>query len=204
MMLYPQEILTAKIRLSQKYQIPIYPGGTFLEIALWEQKFDTCLENLKQLGFEWLEISDGTLTISPSERQNLIAKAIQAGFQVITEVGKKDTANQPHIAAIARLVLDDLAAGAKKVIIEARESGTGIGIYDQEGGIITEKVEVLREALPIDKIIWEAPLKKQQVELIKLFGPNVNLGNLAPTEVMALEALRRGLRNDTWKPLLKS
>lgn len=202
LILYPPEILTAKIKIAQQYQIPIYPGGTFLEIAFWEERLTLCLDKLLELGFEWLEISDGTLNISPRQRLTLIKTALQAGFRIITEVGKKDAARQLHVAEMAQMVIGDLEAGAEKVIIEARESGVGIGIFDAEGKLIPEKMALLQEVLPLEKVIWEAPLKTQQFELIKLFGPNVNIGNIAPSEVMALEALRQGLRSDTWKMCL--
>ncbi|HYH03746.1 MAG TPA: phosphosulfolactate synthase [Bacillota bacterium] len=202
LILYPPETISAKIKVVQHFGIPLYPGGTFLEIAFWEHQFEKCLEQLQELGFEWLEISDGTLNINSQQRLAMIKTALEAGFKVITEVGKKDTANQLHVAEMAQSVLVDLEAGVEKVIIEARESGMGIGIYDREGEMIPEKIALLREVLPLERILWEAPLKKQQVELIKLFGPNVNIGNIAPSEVMALEALRQGLRSDTWKTCL--
>jgi phosphosulfolactate synthase len=109
---------------------------------------------------------------------------------------------QPEPAAIAATVHEDLMAGASFVIIEARESGAGIGIYDPHGAIIPEKFETLQKSIPPDRIIWEAPQKNQQAELINIFGSNVNLGNLSVTEIMALEALRQGLRSDTWKGCL--
>jgi phosphosulfolactate synthase len=203
-LLYPQPILKAKIRLAQKYDVALYPGGTFLELAYWQNKTAVLYPWLRDLGFEWLEISDGTLSISAKERLDLIEQAREAGFKVITEVGKKDPTTQPLPDEIARLVHTDLTNGAAFVIIEARESGAGIGIYNQQGQIQAEIMEFLRKTLPLHNIIWEAPLKHQQAELITLFGPNVNLGNIPPGEALALEALRLGLRSDTWKQCLSN
>jgi phosphosulfolactate synthase len=195
--LYPERILTKKIHLARDYAVNLYPGGTLWELAYWRGATSTLYSRLRDLGFEWLEISDGTLPLSPIARLHSIEEASQAGFQVITEVGKKDPTHQPSAIEIARLAWADLKAGAVWVIIEARESGAGIGIYDQNGQIRPEQMEILRD-LPPDRVIWEAPQKHQQAALINLFGPNVNLGNLPSTEALALEALRRGLRNDTW------
>jgi phosphosulfolactate synthase len=195
--LYPERILTKKIHLARDYAVNLYPGGTLWELAYWRGATSTLYSRLRDLGFEWLEISDGTLPLSPIARLHSIEEASQAGFQVITEVGKKDPTHQPSAIEIARLAWADLKAGAVWVIIEARESGAGIGIYNQNGQIRPEQMEILRD-LPPDRVIWEAPQKHQQAALINLFGPNVNLGNLPSTEALALEALRRGLRNDTW------
>jgi phosphosulfolactate synthase len=137
-------------------------------------------------------------TINPAQRRQRIAQARQAGFQVITEVGKKAVTNQLTPDETVRQALTDLDNGAAWVIIEGRESGSGIGIYDQQGQIQTETLDYLQAKLPLNRIIWEAPLKHQQAELITTFGPNVNLGNIPPAEAMALEALRLGLRSDTW------
>jgi phosphosulfolactate synthase len=200
--LYPQELLKQKLALAKEYQVVLYPGGTFLEIAYWQRRIKPVFAGLAQLGFQWVEISDGTLRITPSARRCLIQAALDAGFQVITEVGKKDALEQPGMDEIAKNVNEDLMEGADRVIVEARESGTGIGIYDRTGAILHDKLETLRCSLPLDRIIWEAPQKNQQAELINIFGPNVNLGNIPVTEILALEALRRGLRSDTWKRCL--
>lgn len=199
-LLYNHETLAAKIRLAKRYNVHLYPGGTFDEIAYWQQQTDNLYPRLQDLGFEWLEISDGTLTVSDYERTKRIAKARQAGFQVITEVGKKDVCNQLSVTQIAEQAQRDFENGAAWVIIEGRESGAGIGIYDQKGQIQTEMLEFLQNTLSLNNIIWEAPLKHQQAELITIFGSNVNLGNVPPGEAMALEALRQGLRSDTWQP----
>jgi phosphosulfolactate synthase len=197
--LYPQEILSSKILLAKAYDVYVYPGGTFFEIAFWQRKSQAYFDKLLELGFEWVEISDGSLEISLTDRKKTISEAISAGLKVITEVGKKDPKNGPDEAEMAKMACADLEAGARWVIIEARESGLGIGIYDNKGGVIGEKLDKLSSGLPLKEIIWEAPLKSQHACLINDFGPNVNLGNIPPAEAMALEALRLGYRSDTWK-----
>ncbi|HBE80438.1 MAG TPA: phosphosulfolactate synthase [Firmicutes bacterium] len=197
--LYPGEILTRKIQLAATYGIPIYPGGTFFEIALWQDQSQAYFDKLMDLGFKWVEVSDGSLEIPVSQRANAIKRALCSGLRVITEVGKKDNVQQPDEEILIQTAYSDLEAGAVWVIIEARESGQGIGIYDGKGQVIPEKLEKLSSRLPLERVIWEAPLKSQQAKLINEFGPNVNLGNIPPAEAMALEALRLGYRSDTWK-----
>lgn len=197
--LYPKTVLMEKIELANDFDVAMYPGGTFFEIALWQEKSELYFKSLVDLGFEWVEISDGSLTISPAKRSMAIQNAREAGLKVITEVGKKDAENQPSGDGLAETARRDLEEGAKWVIIEGRESGKGIGIYDTRGEVIVDKFNNLFRQLDLEKIIWEAPLKAQQALLINEFGPNVNLGNIPPQEIMALEALRRGYRSDTWK-----
>jgi phosphosulfolactate synthase len=197
--LYRQEVLIKKISLAKEYYVYVYPGGTFFEIAFWQGKSQAYFDKMLELGFEWVEISDGSLEITGPDRKKAIRAAIVAGLKVITEVGKKDPKNELDEVAMVTTAGADLEAGATWVIIEARESGRGIGIYDSQGGIISDKLTKLSQGLPLAKIIWEAPLKSQQASLINGFGPNVNLGNIPPAEAMALEALRLGYRSDTWK-----
>jgi len=200
--LYPPSILKQKINLAADFGIPVYPGGTFLEIAFWEKVVDRVFDQLSALDIHWVEISDGTINFSPKERRQLITNALHHNFKVITEVGKKDPEHQPDPQRLIQTAKEDLECGAEWVIIEARESGTNIGVYDSLGAVISEKLDMICSVLPLDKIIWEAPLKNQQAFLINRFGPGVNLGNIPTTEVIALEALRRGLRSDTWKKIL--
>lgn len=200
--IYPPQVLAQKIGLGKKHGVAVYPGGTFFEIALWENQTAAYFRKLVELGFEWVEISEGSLDIDASNRISAIRTALDSGLNVITEAGKKDPHQQPEVTEMIETAESDLREGAAWVIIEGRESGTGIGIFDNEGRIIKEKLSVLSNSLPLERIIWEAPHKNQQARLINDFGPNVNFGNVNPQEVMALEALRLGYRNDTWKSVI--
>jgi phosphosulfolactate synthase len=145
-----------------------------------------------------IEVSDGTVEISPAQRQRAIQLALDAGFQVITEVGKKEGCLPLDPAEALEQIHADLEAGALKVIVEGRESGTGVGIYNTAGKVKADDLEQLVAGLQDPLVLmWEAPLKSQQEALILRFGPNVNLGNIPPGEALALEALRCGLRGDT-------
>ncbi|MFQ6076531.1 MAG: phosphosulfolactate synthase, partial [Candidatus Bathyarchaeia archaeon] len=136
-------------------------------------------------------------------RADVIRKVYEDGFRVIAEVGRKFKDLDLSADEFVRGVKRDIELGAWKVIIEAREAGRGVGIYDERGGIIKEKFErIVSGFLTVDEILFEAPVKSQQVELIRKFGPNVNLGNIQPTDVVSLEALRTGLRADTLRAVL--
>lgn len=120
------------------------------------------------------------------------------GFRVISEVGKKEAGQWLDPLEALEEIASDLEAGAVKVIVEGRESGRDTGLYDAEGRLRGDELELLTAGLPDPAVLmWEAPLKSQQEALITRFGPNVNLGNIPPEEILALEALRQGLRGDT-------
>ncbi|MCL6614053.1 MAG: phosphosulfolactate synthase [Firmicutes bacterium] len=201
--LYRGEVLVGKIALLREAGIAVMPGGTLAEIALLQDRFADYLARAAELGFDAVEISDGTIPLGRKRRDEAIASARARGFRVIGEVGKKHPAERLPFEVQAEEALADLAAGAEMVVIEARESGRGIGIYGPEGEIIPEALSFLAEQLPPARTIWEAPQKSQQEELILRFGPNVNLGNIPPAEVLALEAMRLGLRGDTLRSILR-
>ncbi len=196
--LYPPDILREKIALIRRYGVHVYPGGTFLEIAILQDRLPAFIDRVAELGFDGAEVSDGTVTISPAKRREAVRLARAAGLLVLTEVGRKDPEERLGALQIHRTIMEDLAAGAEQIIVEGRESGKGVGIYDTEGEIAEEELlKIMRAAGDIHRLIWEAPLKSQQQELIHRFGVNVSLGNVPPAEILALECLRRGLRADT-------
>ena len=193
-------LLKQKVEMINSWGIRVYPGGTFSEIAISQGKFASFLVKAKELGFSTLEISDGTIHLPSRERSRAIQTAHKMGFLVLAEIGKKNAggAFQPELMAEqARRDLDD---GAYKVILEGRESGKNVTIFTEQGHIKKEKLTKLLMQIPDqNKLIWEAPLKAQQIEFITMFGSDVNLGNIQGTDVIALESLRRGLRSDTFR-----
>jgi phosphosulfolactate synthase len=196
--LHDRELIKEKAEMYLSYDVTPYPGGTLFELAYLKNKFDEFLNESDKLGFKAIEISDGSTEISIENRKKVISQAKEQGFIVISEVGKKDPAEDREMNIDYRvdMINFDIDAGADKVLIEAREGGKNIGIYDGAGNIKEDELEALTKA-DMNKIIWEAPLKNQQTYLILKFGANVNLGNIAPDEVTALETMRRGLRGDT-------
>lgn len=193
-----QDVIAAKTALYSRHGITTYPGGTLLEVALAAGKLTEFFTEAKALGFTGIEVSDGSTTVAPAVRAQVLSQAREAGFFVISEVGKKNPALDHALTAEDRMaqIQADLDHGAHYVLLEAREAGKNIGIYDEAGNIKKDMLAALT-ANGIDQLIFEAPLKAQQVALILQFGPQVNLGNIAHDEVTALETLRRGLRGDT-------
>jgi phosphosulfolactate synthase len=197
---YDRDVLKKKNEIITSAGVDVMPGGTFLEVSVWQNTVASYMKRAGQLGFTAIEVSDGTIQMSRTTRRDVIRRAGDMGFKVISEVGKKDPADAPPLEVIHELIREDLSNGAFKVIIEAREAGRGVGIFDQDGRTKAAEIDrILEGGSAVDNLIWEAPLKNQQQDLILRFGLNVNLGNIPPEEVLALEALRQGLRGDTLK-----
>ncbi len=195
----PADILRQMLDTLNQYNINTFPGGTLLEAAIVQKNCQSYMLRAKEIGFRSVEISDGTITLPIKRRRNAILCALDNGLIPITEVGKKDPAKQPGAEELADLILQDLYFGAEYVIVDARESGRAIGIFDQDGDL---KLELFQKILSLvgqktGKVIWEAPLKKQQAALIEQMGPNVNLGNVSPMDVLSLESLRLGLQYES-------
>jgi phosphosulfolactate synthase len=197
--IHERELIKYKVDTYLSNDIIPYPGGTLFELAYIKDKFEEFLVESDKLGFKAIEISDGTVDITPKERARIIREVKELGFMALTEVGKKDPKKDHHFTAQDRvnLVKLDLESGADKVIIEAREGGKDLGIFNSKGDVKEADVQVFVDSLDINKLIWEAPQKNQQTYLILKFGANVNLGNISPDEITALETMRRGLRGDT-------
>ena len=196
--LYAQELLEEKISMALSFNIDIYPGGTFFEIAVLQDSWEEFILMAKGIGFTAIEVSDGTVNIPKEIREKAISMASSLNLKVLSEIGQKDPRDQIPLAEMLMQIKKDIDCGANWVIVEGRESGQNAGVYDQDGCFIMHQMEEIISTVPDPgMLIWEAPLKQQQQELILRFGPNVNIGNIAPHEVLALEALRLGLRGDT-------
>jgi phosphosulfolactate synthase len=179
---------------------PVVIGGTFFEVVYAKDRLDDYKRWLTDLGLTHVEISDGTIDI-PRERKLELIEEFARDFTVLSEVGSKDSSVEYTAAQWTTWLRDELAAGAWKVITEAREGGTA-GIFDSSGGMRTELIgEIAMDVGPVN-VVFEAPTKAAQAWFIKRFGPSVNLGNIPPDEVIPLETLRLGLRGDTLKEVL--
>lgn len=188
--------LKEKLEIYRQHDIPVYFGGTLFEAFLIRNQFDDYLSVCAEFGISYMEVSDGSITIPHAEKCGYIEKIAQIGT-VLSEVGSKDAA---HIMAPYKwieLMRAELNAGATYVIAEAREAGN-VGIYRGSGEVREGLVQEILTQIPEEKIIWEAPQKAQQLYFIELIGCNVNLGNIAPSEVLPLESMRIGLRGDTF------
>lgn len=202
----PRDALARKLALINARDILTCPGGTLFEAAIVQQHCRDYMTRAAGLGFTAVEISDGTIALPGFRRQRTIECARDAGLTAITEVGKKDPRRQPPPEQLAAQARQDLAWGAEHVVVEGRESGRGVGVFDAEGEISMAAVETIARVMDdqVERLIWEAPLKAQQSALIQRFGQNVGLGNIDPRGVLALEALRAGLRFETLAPLAES
>ncbi|MES2701073.1 MAG: phosphosulfolactate synthase [Bacteroidota bacterium] len=188
--------LREKIEIYREHGIPVYFGGTLFEAFLVRNQFDDYLEAVREFGLEHVEVSDGSINIPHIEKCGYIEK-LAKHVTVFSEVGSKDAA---HIMAPYKwieLMKAELEAGSTYVIAEARESGN-VGIYRGSGEVREGLVQEILTQIPYEQIMWEAPQKAQQVYFLELLGANVNLGNIAPTEILPLEATRVGLRGDTF------
>ena len=175
-------------------------GGTFFEVVYARDKVDEYKAWLGQLGLTHVEISDGAIEI-PRERKLELIADFARDFTVLSEVGSKDSSVEFDADEWATWLREELDAGAWKVITEAREGGTA-GIFTSGGDMRTDVVVTVAEAVGVDDVVFEAPTKAAQAWFVKQFGPEVNLGNIPPEEVIPLETLRRGLRADTLKEVL--
>jgi phosphosulfolactate synthase len=179
---------------------PVVIGGTFFEVVYARDRLDGYKTWLGELGLTHVEISDGTIEI-PRERKLELIDDFARDFTVLSEVGSKDSAVEYEAEDWIRWLREELDAGAWKVITEARESGSA-GIFDSSGGMRTELIGEIAEEVGVEDVVFEAPTKAAQAWFVKRFGPEVNLGNIPPDEVIPLETLRLGLRGDTLKEVL--
>src|ERR1700749_424812 len=186
--------LREKIEVYKSYGLPVYFGGTLFEAFLIRNQFEDYIAVCKDYGITHMEVSDGSITIPHAEKCGYIEKLTAHGT-VLSEVGSKDAEHIIPPYKWIELVRAELNAGATYVIAEAREAGN-VGIYRGSGEVREGLVQEILTQIPEEKIIWEAPQKGQQLYFIELLGCNVNLGNIAPTEVIAMEAMRIGLRGD--------
>ena len=188
--------LTRKLEIYQEANIPVYFGGTLFEAYVIRNQFDDYKRLLNKYNITHAEVSDGSMEISEDQKCEYIS-SLAKDFTVLSEVGSKDAEKIiPPYKWIA-MMKAEIAAGAWKVIAEARESGT-VGIFRNSGEIRSGLIEEILQHIPLDTILWEAPQKVQQVWFLTLYGHNVNLGNIAPNEIIPLETLRLGLRGDTF------
>jgi phosphosulfolactate synthase len=188
--------LREKIDLYQSFDIPVYFGGTLFEAFLIRGQFDDYISVCKDFNISYMEVSDGSITIPHAEKCGYIEKLTRYGV-VLSEVGSKDAAHIIPPYKWIELMKAELEAGSTYVIAEAREAGN-VGIYRGSGEVREGLVQEILTQIPGEKIIWEAPQKAQQLYFIELLGCNVNLGNIAPTELLPLETMRLGLRGDTF------
>jgi phosphosulfolactate synthase len=197
---YVTNNLEKKIALYRSFDTPVVCGGTLFEAACVRGRLDEYKRWLAEQRFAHVEISDGTIDL-PRERKVELIADFARDFTVLSEVGSKDADIVYAPYQWVEWIKEDLEAGAWKVITEGRETGTA-GIYRPTGEMRTGLVDEIVHEIDVGELIFEAPTKPSQAWFVKQFGPEVNLGNIPPEEVIPLETLRLGLRGDTLKELL--
>ncbi|MBQ6511132.1 phosphosulfolactate synthase [Methanobrevibacter sp.] len=196
---HEQDIIRAKVEMYKNHDIVPYTGGTLFELAYKNNKLEELFTEAHNLGFPAIEISDGSLNIHHEDKLDCIGLARDSGFEVLSEVGKKDPKLDKELDLDERIdnMHDELDAGSSLIIVEAREGGKNIGIFDKSGNAKEDEIDYILDNFNGDKILWEAPNKDQQVFFILKLGNTVNLGNISSDDITSLETLRRGLRGDT-------
>ncbi|MDA3883280.1 MAG: phosphosulfolactate synthase [Bacteroidales bacterium] len=188
--------LHEKIKVYSQADITPYFGGTLFELFIVRNMFDEFQKFLDTYNIGMVEVSDGSIELDQEKKLHYIQE-LSKNFTVISEVGSKEADKVLSPETWINLIKSELDAGSIKVITEARESGT-IGIFNKDGSANKILIDTIINNIDISNIMWEAPQKNQQALFVKLLGESVNLGNIATNEVIALEALRLGLRGDTF------
>ena len=197
---YVTKNLDKKIAIYEEAGIPVYLGGTLFEAFIVRGQFDDYRRVLDKYGLKYAEVSDGSISLNHDKKCEYISELAKQ-VTVLSEVGSKDAAKIIPPYKWIEQMQTELDAGAWKVIGEAREGGN-VGLFRDSGEVRQGLVEEILTKIPEERIIWEAPIKSQQVWFIKLIGANVNLGNISPSEIIPLETIRLGLRGDTFDHFL--
>tara|TARA_B000000475_G_scaffold268272_1_gene260492 strand:+ start:529 stop:1284 length:756 start_codon:yes stop_codon:yes gene_type:complete len=185
-----------KISLYREAGIDVYTGGTLFEAFIVRNQLDDFYRLMDKLKLEMVEVSDGCIQMEHEKKCELIHK-LSKDFKVISEIGSKDESLTIEDDKWVSYMKKELEAGSWKVIAEAREGGN-VGMFETDGEIKEQLIKKITKEIDESNILWEAPLKKQQVWFINELGANVNLGNISPNSIISLECLRLGLRGDTF------
>ena len=192
---YVDPTLEERVGICTGHDCPVSLGGTLFEVAAAQDRVGELRDWALKVGLTHIEVSNG-LRALPASRKHALVRELSADFVVLAETGAKEGNHPPTPVEWAQEMARDLDAGASWVIAEGRESGT-VGLYHADQGIREDLVSAILDRIPQDKVIFEAPGKSQQAWFVRQLGANVNIGNVAPAGVLALETLRLGLRADT-------
>ena len=197
-LVWPEDALAARIKYYKKFGIKVSMSGTLLEYSYFQNSYKQMVKKARSLGFEVLEISDGIIDLTQEEKALLSKEARSDGFDFLYTVGKKDPGNQLSTEETLSQIEGGLSLDPLKVVIEGRERGRGVGIYDDAGDIRWKTLRSIRTRFDYKQLIFEAPSETQQAKLISELGSDVNLGNVPLSSVAALQSERLGLRFDTF------
>ncbi len=197
-LLLRRELVRERVKRWRDVGVEVCTGGTLLEYAVTQDQVAAFLDEARELGFDLVEISSGIIELSPSQIEHLATEARERSIDFFIEVGKKDTHYQLSLKETISQIAHARTQRPRKVIVESRESGRGVGIYDSEGAIKWDWVRSILAEHPAEELIFESPQESQQVALIRELGAEVNLGNIALRSVAPLASERLGLRGETF------
>ena len=203
-LLLSRDKLRERIRYFHDIGVEVSTGGTLLEYSVVRDRSAALLDEARELGFDLVEISDGIIDLARSQIERLARDAARRGLDVLIEVGKKNPQNQLSLRETLDRIEHARSLKPRKVILESRESGRGVGIYDGEGGIKWDWVRTILSDHPLEELIFEAPQETQQIALLMELGQETNLGNVGLNSVAPLASQRLGLRGDTFGALRSS
>lgn len=197
-LLLPRDRVRERIKAYHDLGIEVSTGGTLLEYAVMRERAQDCIDEARELGFDLIEISNGILDLSRSQMERLASEVKRQSLDFYIEVGKKDVQQQLSLKETLDQIGWARAQHPRKVIIESRESGRSVGIYDAEGQIKWDWVRAILADHPREELILEAPMESQQMNLLRQLGSDVNLGNVSLMSVAPLASERQGLRGETF------
>jgi phosphosulfolactate synthase len=203
-LLLPRDEVRRRLRFYHDIGVEASTGGTLLEYAIVRDKTSQFMDEARELGFDIVEISDGIIDLSPQQIERLHAEAQRKGLETLIEVGKKNPQNQLSLRETLDRIEHARKLHPRKVILESRETGKGVGIFDGEGGIKWDWVRTILADHPLEELLFEAPQEAQQIALLMELGAETNLGNVAFSSVAPLASQRLGLRGDTFGSLRSS
>jgi phosphosulfolactate synthase len=203
-LLLPKDALRRRIKFYQDLGVEVSTGGTLLEYAVIRDRVSAFLDEARELRFDLIEISDGIIDLAPNQIERLAQEVSRRGLEYLIEVGKKNPQNQLSLRETLDRIEHARKLKPRKVILESRESGRGVGIYDGEGAIKWDWVRSILADHPIEELLFEAPQETQQIALLVELGKEINLGNVSLSSVAPLASQRLGLRGDTFGALRSS
>jgi phosphosulfolactate synthase len=203
-LLLPREKVRARIKFFHDIGVEVSTGGTLLEYAVVRDRTTAFMDEARELGFDLIEVSDGIIDLSRAQIERLAKDVARRSLDVLIEVGKKNPQNQLSLRETLDRIEHARSLKPRKVIIESRESGRGVGIYDGEGAIKWDWVRTILSDHPPEELIFEAPMESQQIGLLKELGQETNLGNVSIGSIAPLASQRLGLRGDTFGALRSS
>jgi len=197
-LLLPREKVRERVRLYHQVGVEVCTGGTLLEYAVAHDRAPQMMDEARSLGFDVIEISSGIIELSFAQIERLTEAVQKRSLGFFIEVGKKDPQHQLSLKETNAQIAHARTLHPRMVIIESRESGRGVGIYDSDGAIKWDWVRSILSEHPVEELIFEAPQENQQVQLLRELGADVNLGNVAIGSIAPLASERLGLRGETF------